>query len=147
MLALKVCFLFSLKMYCINESDNKSLFKSINCLHFTISKSVLFKPYNARLKWGPDSNILDSFDRIKQSLNWFLHPLSQDYTFFIFFFVVPYAVKDFFWELFMLIYGNLIYLKNWKISSDKILKLTFRFFTGCWFLWVQSFLGVEFFYT
>ena len=43
----------------------------------------------------------------------------------------------------MLIYGNLISLKNWKISSDKIVKLTFRYLTGSWFLWVQSFLGVE----
>ena len=43
-------------------------------------------------------------------------------------------VKDFFWELIMLIYGNLTYLNNWKISLDKIIKLTFRFLTGCWFL-------------
>ena len=34
-------------------------------------------------------------------------------------------LKDFFCELFMLIYGNLICLKNWKISSDEIIKLTF----------------------
>ena len=34
-------------------------------------------------------------------------------------------LKDFFWELFMLIYGNL----NWKISSDEIIELTFRFLT------------------
>ena len=27
----------------------------------------------------------------------------------------------------MLIYGNFIYLKKWKISSGKIVKLTFRF--------------------
>ena len=39
----------------------------------------------------------------------------------------------------MLIYANLIYLKNWKISSDKILKLTLRFLTGCWILWVFKF--------
>ena len=56
-------------------------------------------------------------------------------------------MKDFFWELFMLIYGNLIYLKNWKISSDKILKQSFRFLKGCWFLWVLSFLDVEIFCT
>ena len=29
-------------------------------------------------------------------------------------------MKDFFWELFMLLYGNLIYLKNWKKFSYKI---------------------------
>ena len=38
-----------------------------------------------------------------------------------------------FWELFMLIYDNLIYLNNWKISSDEIFKLAFRFLTGRWF--------------
>ena len=36
-------------------------------------------------------------------------------------------MKDFFWELIMLIYGNLTYLKNQKTSFDKINKLTFRF--------------------
>ena len=36
-------------------------------------------------------------------------------------------LKDFFGELFMLIYGNLTYLENQKTSSDKNIKLTFRF--------------------
>ena len=52
-------------------------------------------------------------------------------------------LKDFFWELNLLIYGNLTYLKNWKISSEKILKLTYRFLTGHWFSWALNFLGLE----
>ena len=39
-------------------------------------------------------------------------------------------IKDFFWELVMLIYGNLTYLDNREISSDEILKMTSRFLTG-----------------
>ena len=42
-------------------------------------------------------------------------------------------LKDFFWELVMLIYGNLTYLNNREISSDEILKMTSRFLTGRWF--------------
>ena len=34
----------------------------------------------------------------------------------------------------MLIYGNLTYLKNQKISSDKIIELTFRFKMAVGFL-------------
>ena len=52
---------------------------------------------------------------------------------------------DFFWKLYMLSNGNLIYLKNWKISLDKIVELTFKFLTSGWFLWVLSFLCVEIF--
>ena len=35
-------------------------------------------------------------------------------------------MKDFFWELIMLVYGDLTDLKNWKISLDKIIKLTYK---------------------
>ena len=41
------------------------------------------------------------------------------------------VLKEFFWELVMLIYGNLSCLKNWKISSDEIVELTSRFLNGC----------------
>ena len=39
-------------------------------------------------------------------------------------------LKDFFWELVMLIYGNFTNLNNQEISSDEILKMTSRFLTG-----------------
>ena len=42
-------------------------------------------------------------------------------------------VKDFFWELVMLIYGNLTNLNKQEISSDEILKMTSRFLTGSGF--------------
>ena len=42
-------------------------------------------------------------------------------------------MKDFFRELITLIYGNLICLKNWKISLDGIIELTSRFLNGRWF--------------
>ena len=42
-------------------------------------------------------------------------------------------MKDFFWELVMLIYGNLIYFNNQEISLDEILKMTSRFLKGSWF--------------
>ena len=47
-------------------------------------------------------------------------------------------LKDFLWELIALIYGNLICLKNWEISSDKIIELTLRFLNGRWFWWVLN---------
>ena len=43
-------------------------------------------------------------------------------------------LKDFFWELVMLIYCYLIYLNNIEISLSEILKITFRFLIGHWFL-------------
>ena len=42
-------------------------------------------------------------------------------------------MKDFFWELVMLIYVYLIYLNNLEISSFEILKVTSRFLIGRWF--------------
>ena len=42
-------------------------------------------------------------------------------------------LKDFFWELFMPILGNLTYLNNQEISLDEILEMTSRFLTGHWF--------------
>ena len=42
------------------------------------------------------------------------------------------VLKDYFWELVMLIYGNLTYLKNREISLDEIFNLNFRFLTGRW---------------
>ena len=41
-------------------------------------------------------------------------------------------VKYFFWDLVMLIYGNLTYLNNREISLSEILKMTSRFLTGRW---------------
>ena len=43
------------------------------------------------------------------------------------------VMKDFFWDLIMIIYGNLICIKKWKISLDEIIELTFRFSNGRWF--------------
>ena len=47
--------------------------------------------------------------------------------------VLSRSLKDFFWELVMLIYGNLTYLYNQEISLDEILKMKSRFLTGRWF--------------
>ena len=42
------------------------------------------------------------------------------------------SMKDFFWEIVMIIYGNLTCLEN-KNSTNKFMKLTSRLLTNGWF--------------
>ena len=94
---------------------NKAKFTPFNSIAIKFHLKVWYKFLTYFLSWS-SLNFLD-FKDLESKLLTRLHYMGSKIE-------SKSMLKGFFWKLITLIYGNLICLKNWKISLDEIIKLT-----------------------